>query len=194
VLDLLKGVPEYVYPVGRLDYDSEGLLLLTNDGELAARLTHPRHEVERVYEARVRGVPGPHELDRLQQGLLVEGRRTAPAQVRFARNAANGRGRERRRAGARMNRGWRQHEPTSATSSGAPGERGATSVLLLTIHEGRHRQVRKMFDAVGHPVMRLRRVRIGPIQDDGLKPGRYRDLTVAEVARLKRAAGLQAAL
>src|SRR3954451_4293278 len=82
VLDLLRAVPEYIYPVGRLDYDSEGLLLLTNDGELAARLTHPRHEVDKVYEARVRGVPDEHTLDRLARGVTVEGRRTSPARLR----------------------------------------------------------------------------------------------------------------
>src|SRR5436190_16743197 len=82
VLDLLRGVREYIYPVGRLDYDSEGLLLLTNDGELAARLTHPRHEVDKVYEARVRGVPDAHTIERLAKGVTIEGRRTAPAKVR----------------------------------------------------------------------------------------------------------------
>src|SRR5580765_8639700 len=83
VLDLLKGVREYVYPVGRLDYDSEGLLLLTNDGDLAARLTHPSHGVARVYEARVLGVPDAHDLDRLSRGLVIDGRRTGPAEVKL---------------------------------------------------------------------------------------------------------------
>src|SRR6185369_8940562 len=82
VMDLLKGVKEYVYPVGRLDYDSEGLLLLTNDGDLAAHLTHPRHEVDKVYEARVRGVPDEHTIERLAKGVTIDGRRTAPAKVR----------------------------------------------------------------------------------------------------------------
>ncbi len=158
VMDLLARVREYVYPVGRLDYDSEGLLILTNDGDLAARLTHPRHEVERVYEARVRGVPGPREIERLERGIVIEGRRTAPAKVTLSRR------------------------PPSTASPQA--------VLRLSIHEGRHRQVRKMLDAIGHPVVRLRRVRIGPIADDMLKTGRYRDLTAAEVAQLKRAAGV----
>src|SRR5713226_1828940 len=84
VIDLLRGVNEYVYPVGRLDFDTEGLLLLTNDGELAARLTHPRHEVDKVYEVRVRGVPDPHVLERLEKGVTIEGRRTAPARVRVS--------------------------------------------------------------------------------------------------------------
>jgi 23S rRNA pseudouridine2605 synthase len=154
VLDLLKGVNEYVYPVGRLDYDSEGLLLLTNDGELAARLMHPRHEVERVYEVRVRGTPDAHVLDRLARGVVVEGRRTAPARVRLTA------GRE------------------------------SQAIVEIAIHEGRHRQVRHMFDAVGHPVVRLRRIRIGPIADEKLRPGEFRELTPPELARLKRTAGL----
>src|SRR5919198_6398869 len=83
VLDLLHGVREYVYPVGRLDFDTEGLLLLTNDGELAARLTHPRHGVARVYEARVLGVPDAHDMERLRGGPLIDGRRTQPADVKL---------------------------------------------------------------------------------------------------------------
>lgn len=158
VMDLLKRVREYVYPVGRLDYDSEGLLLLTNDGDLAARLTHPRHEVEREYEARVRGVPDAHEIERLERGILIDGRRTAPARVKLA------------------------HRPSTPS--------GPQAIVLLTIHEGRHRQVRKMLEAVGHPVVRLRRVRIGPIRDDRLTTGHYRELTAVEVAALRRAAGL----
>jgi pseudouridine synthase len=159
VMDLMKRVREYVYPVGRLDYDSEGLLLMTNDGELAARLTHPRHEVERVYEARVRGVPDDHEIDRLARGLVIERRRTAPARVRLAH--------------------------VRETDS------GSQAIVEIALHEGRHRQVRKMFDAVGHPVVRLRRVAIGPIADDALPVGHYRELTPAELARLQRAAGLE---
>ena len=83
MIDLLRGVREYVYPVGRLDFDSEGLLLLTNDGDLAARLTHPRHGVARVYEARVLGVPDEHDLERLSRGLVIDGRRTAAAEIRL---------------------------------------------------------------------------------------------------------------
>src|SRR5947209_19062497 len=83
VIDLLRGVTEYVYPVGRLDFDSEGLLILTNDGDLAARLTHPRHGVARVYEARVLGVPDAHDLDRLVRGVTIEGRRTERAEIRL---------------------------------------------------------------------------------------------------------------
>ena len=161
VLDLLRGVREYIYPVGRLDYDSEGLLLLTNDGELAARLTHPRHEVDKVYEARVRGVPDQHTIERLAKGVTIDGKRTAPAKVRVV-------------------------EPRGKHAS------GDQTTIELAIHEGRQRQVRKMFDAVGHPVVRLRRVAIGPISDDELPVGHYRELTRDELTRLQRAAGLTA--
>jgi pseudouridine synthase len=162
VLDLLRTVREYIYPVGRLDYDSEGLLLLTNDGELAARLTHPRHEVDKVYEARVRGVPDEHVLERLAKGVTIDGKRTAPAKVRIL-------------------------DPPKKY----PSENDQTRVELA-IHEGRHRQVRQMFDAVGHPVVRLRRVRIGPIADPDMPPGHWRELTPQEVARLRRTAGIAA--
>src|SRR2546428_881413 len=87
VIDLLRGVTEYVYPVGRLDFDSEGLLILTNDGDLAARLTHPRHGVARVYEARVLGVPDAHDLDRLARGVTIDGRRAQSANVRMVRSS-----------------------------------------------------------------------------------------------------------
>src|SRR5262249_5851683 len=121
VLDLLRGVREYIYPVGRLDYDSEGLLLLTNDGELAARLTHPRHEVDKVYEARVRGVPDAHALERLAKGVTIDGRRTAPAKVRLI-------------------------DPPNRR----PAESEQTRIELA-IHEGRQRQGREMFEAGGPP-------------------------------------------
>src|SRR5256885_8694276 len=90
VLDLLKGVREYIYPVGRLDYDSEGLLLLTNDGDLAAKLTHPRHGVARVYEARVLGIPDAHDLSRLSRGITIDGRRTAPATAKLLGQSRDG--------------------------------------------------------------------------------------------------------
>jgi len=151
----VRGVREYVYPVGRLDYESEGLLLLTNDGDLAARLTHPSHGVARVYEARVLGVPDAHDLDRLTRGLVIDGRRTAPAEVKLL-----------------------------------PAKREANeATLVLTVREGRNRQVRKMCDAIGHPVDHLKRVAIGPIRDAKLKLGRWRELNQEEVTRLKKMAG-----
>jgi len=156
VMELLSGVREYVYPVGRLDYETEGLLLLTNDGELAARLTHPRHEVPRVYEVRVLGVPDAHDIARLAKGVTIEGRRTDPAHVTLV-----------------------------------PGRHEGHALLRITIAEGRNRQVRRMFDAIGHPVDYLRRVAIGPLKDARLRPGQWRDLTEAEVAALKKVAARQ---
>lgn len=158
VMDLLREVREYVYPVGRLDFDSEGLLLLTNDGDLAARLTHPRHGVPRVYEATVAGVPDEHDLGRLARGVVIDGRRTQPAAVQIVPTHDEGR-----------------------------------TTLRITIREGRNRQVRHMFDAVGHPVDRLKRVAIGPLRDARLKSGYWRDLTTQEVAALKRVADRPAA-
>ncbi len=155
VLDLLSRVRDYVYPVGRLDYESEGLLLLTNDGDLAARLTHPRHAVERVYEARVCGLPTVERLARLRRGVHIEGRRTAPATVRILRRFRNAKAGE--------------------------------ALLAIGLHEGRHRQVRKMCEAIGHPVVRLRRVQIGPLRDRALKVGEYRELSRREVDDLRRA-------
>jgi pseudouridine synthase len=146
VIDLV-GIKDYVYPVGRLDYDSEGLLLLTNDGDLAARLTHPRHGVPRVYEATVLGEPDEHDVRRLAKGVSIDGQRTAPAEV-----IAIG--------------------PTR---------------LRITVREGRNRQVRKMCDAIGHPVKELRRVAIGPLRDGKLKVGSWRPLTAQEIARLQAA-------
>jgi pseudouridine synthase len=148
VIDLLAGVTDYVYPVGRLDFDSEGLLILTNDGDLAAKLTHPRHGVPRVYEASVLGVPDEHDVRRLAKGVTIDGQRTGPAEVMAI----------------------------------GPGR------LRITVREGRNRQVRKMCDAIGHPVTELRRVAIGPLRDARLKLGAWRVLTTHEVERLRAAA------
>jgi 23S rRNA pseudouridine2605 synthase len=151
VIDLLNGVQEYVYPVGRLDYDTEGLLLLTNDGELAATLTHPRHGIERTYEARVSGMPDENALRRLRAGVVLDGRRTQPAHVELAHTRSNER----------------------------------DGVLVITIREGRNRQVRRMCETVGYPVRRLKRTRIGPLSDRRLLPGSWRDLTRGEIKALK---------
>jgi pseudouridine synthase len=157
VLDLIPGLHDYLYPVGRLDYESEGLLILTNDGDLAAALTHPSHEVAREYHARVRGTPDRHALDRLSRGLVLDGRRTAPAEAAVVMTGA--------------------------------GQHHDQCVLSITLHEGRTRQVRKMCEAIGHPVVRLRRVRIGPLTDPDLKTGACRPLTTREVEALRMAAG-----
>ncbi len=137
-----------VYPVGRLDADSEGLLLLTNDGDLTYRLTHPSFGVEKEYLVVVDGTPRPGALRRLREGVDLEDGRTSAARVALV--APNG--------------------------------------LRITIHEGRNRQVRRMCEAVGHPVRRLVRTRIGPIRVATLAPGEWRELTAAEVRALERAA------
>lgn len=164
VMDLLQGVKEYVYPVGRLDYDSEGLLLLTNDGDLATRLMHPSHEIEKVYEARVRGVPAAEDLERLARGVVLDGKRTAPAKVHVP------------------------DRPTKKTESGAE-----QTFVEIVLREGRQRQVRRMFESIGHPVARLRRIRIGPIVDEQIPIGHWRELDDQEVAKLRRAAKLPTA-
>jgi 23S rRNA pseudouridine2605 synthase len=159
VMDLLTGVREYVYPVGRLDYESEGLLILTSDGDLAARLTHPRHGVARVYEAIVVGAPDDEALDALRRGLLLDGddrRPTAPATVR--RGTTVGKGRQQ------------------------------TTKLTITLSEGRNRQIRRMCAQIGHPVRQLTRVRMGPITLRELRPGHWRDLTPGEIEKLKAGA------
>ncbi len=155
VLDLVPRVREYVYPVGRLDYESEGLLLVTNDGELAASLTHPRHRVERVYEAVVTGVPGATKMRKLEAGVFLDGRRTAPAEVRML--------------------------------GGHKSARDDHARIRVVLREGRNRQVRRMFEAIGHPVQRLRRTQLGPISIRGLQRGKARELTRDEVDALKRA-------
>jgi len=150
VLHRFRDIDARLYPVGRLDYDSEGLLLLTNDGDLTQRLLHPSHEVDKTYLARVEGVPTPETLRRLQAGVPLDGHMTAPAKARVIRQ----------------------------------GEEDA--VVLVTLHEGRNRQVRRMFEALGHRVLLLRRVQFGPLQLGGLKRGQWRELTEAEVERLRQ--------
>jgi len=154
VVDLVAGagLTGYFYPVGRLDFDSEGLIVLTNDGTFAERVTHPRFELERTYEALVEGVPDERDLDRLRRGVPIDDRRTLPAKVRLRR----------------------------VTST----RTGDQAVLEITIREGRNRQVRRMADAIAHPVVRLRRTRIGSIADARLRPGEFRDLTAAEIRAL----------
>jgi 23S rRNA pseudouridine2605 synthase len=148
VVSLVKEEPLRLYPVGRLDVDSSGLMLLTNDGELAHRLTHPSYEVEKTYRARVGGGPvGEEALRRLREGVRLEDGMTAPARVR----------------------------------------RIGSGVLEITIHEGRNRQVRRMCEAVGHPVRELQRIAFGPLELGGLAVGAYRRLSDGEVERLRRA-------
>lgn len=160
VMDLVYKTKERVFPVGRLDLESEGLLLLTNDGELAQRLTHPKHEVEKEYLALVRGVPDAESLRQLRRGIAIEERLTAPATIEVIKPPDD-----------------------------SPAHAGHTW-LRVVLTEGRKRQVRLMCEAVGLPVVRLIRSRIGPLRLRGLVPGRVRELTAAEIERIRQAAGL----
>jgi pseudouridine synthase len=147
VIQLVKKIPLRLFPVGRLDYHTEGLLILTNDGEFAQKIGHPSKALKKVYEVKVRGIPHESNLMKLRNGIVIEGRKTLPAIVRVleARNNA-----------------W----------------------LEVTIQEGRQNQIRKMFEAIGHPVQKLRRVAIGNLRDDRLKPGEYRLLSPKEIKSL----------
>jgi 23S rRNA pseudouridine2605 synthase len=150
VVELVPDTPR-VFPVGRLDYDTEGLLLLTNDGDLTHLLTHPSFGVVKTYLAEVEGEPTPAAVRALREGVELDDGRTAPARVKVVQR------------------------------------RGATSAMELGLHEGRNRQVRRMCEAVGHPVVRLVRTRIGPLRDGSLKPGTWRALDPAEVRALYEA-------
>ena len=142
-----------IFPVGRLDLDTEGLLLLTDDGELAYRLTHPRFKVEKKYHAYVKGIPGEEKLKLLREGVTLEEGTVSPAKVELLE----------------------QH--------------GGKSVLVIAIHEGKKRQVKRMFSVIGHPVISLKRIAFAFLTLKGLKPGEYRPLTADEVNRLYRLAG-----
>ncbi|MBO4925708.1 MAG: rRNA pseudouridine synthase [Clostridia bacterium] len=148
VLDHFRDYPVRLYPVGRLDYDSEGLLLLTNDGALTERLLHPSHQVDKTYLARVTGAVTPEEMQALRRGMMLDDHKTAPAKARLIR------------------------QETFA------------SQVLVTIHEGRNRQVRRMFEETGHQVLQLRRVRFGPLELGDLRRGEWRELTEEERRKL----------
>ncbi len=152
VLDLLPS-DQRIFPVGRLDLDSEGLIVLTNDGDLAQALTHPSLGVEKEYLAELRGIPTRAALRKLREGIELEDGPTAPATVTLT------------------------------------DEHGGNAAISIAIHEGRNRQVRRMCEAIGHPVRRLIRVRIGPIADPALSPGDWRVLTQSEVRSLHGATG-----
>lgn len=150
VLDKFRDFPVRLYPIGRLDYDSEGLLLLTNDGDLTERMLHPSHEVEKVYLARVSNEFTPAEARRLENGVMVDGRKTARAKVKIL------------------------------------GFKNLYTDILVTIHEGRNRQVRKMVAEVGHEVVMLRRIRFGPVKLGELPRGMWRELTSEELSELNK--------
>ncbi len=151
VLDLIKGVRGRLFPVGRLDFNTEGLLLVTNDGEMAHRLLHPRYGMSRVYLVKVRGIPTKVELASLRRGTHLKGGKTARAEVTLLRSLKSN--------------AW----------------------LRIVLREGRHREVREMCEAIGHPAMVLRRVAFGPLTLGDLPVGRFRPLTDQEVRGLREA-------
>jgi len=148
VISYFPEIRERIFPVGRLDYDTEGLLIMTNDGNLAYHLTHPRHQVEKTYRAVVEGLPSPSDLKQLQEGIELDGRKTAPAKIRLISGSSQ------------------------------------QSTVQITIHEGRNRQVKRMFEMIGHPVIYLKRERIGAIGLGNLKKGQWRYLTAKEIQYL----------
>jgi 23S rRNA pseudouridine2605 synthase len=150
VTDLLQNIKERVYPVGRLDLDTEGALLLTNDGELSQKILHPSHEVNKTYIAKVRGKPNSKKLAALSRGIELEGRKTWPAEIEVL------------------------HVEPQATT------------IKIVIHEGRKRQVRKMFEAVGHPVLQLKRTAYGHLELGDLASGKYRFLTPEDIKMIFR--------
>lgn len=149
VLQLIGNVQERIYPVGRLDYDTEGLLLLTNDGQFAQILQHPRHQVERTYLVKVKGFPSQTKIEKLQQGIFIEGVKTNKAIVRGVRRLQKNM--------------W----------------------LEIVLREGRNRQIKKMFDAVGHEALRIIRTQFGPIHLKDLPTGSYRFLTRKEIEAIR---------
>ena len=147
--DLVKRIRARLFSVGRLDYHTEGLLVMTNDGDLAQLLQHPKYGVPKTYRVKVKGMPEPKTLAKLRLGIRLDKRKTAPAKVKKV------------------------------------GSTGKNTWLEITIKEGRNRQIRRMCDSIGHPVMKLRRTRYGPLRLTNLEPGAYRRLTAGEVAKLR---------
>lgn len=150
VTDYFAKVPERIYPVGRLDYDTSGILLLTNDGDFSQKLAHPKHEVEKVYVAKVKGIADKQTLQPLRKGVRIEGRKTAPARYNIL----------------------------------STDKKAETSIVELTIHEGRNHQVKNMLAAVNLPVQKLKRERYGELTLKGLQPGDYRRLHPKEIKSL----------
>ncbi|MDN4833366.1 pseudouridine synthase [Ligilactobacillus salivarius] len=150
VTDYLKDVPERLYPVGRLDYDTSGLLILTNDGDFANQMMHPRYKVDKTYVAKVEGLITPDSIKKLRNGVVIDGKPTSRARAKIISRDA----------------------------------KKNTSIVSLTIHEGRYHQVKKMFDAVGHKVQKLSRITYGTLTLDGLTSGEYRELSHNEVREL----------
>lgn len=151
VTDFFPHLKERIYPVGRLDYDTSGLLVMTNDGEFANLLMHPSGEIEKVYVAKVKGIPLRENLRKLERGIQLEDGKTAPAKVKLL----------------------------------SADKKKQTAIVEIIIHEGRNRQVRRMFEAVGHQVLKLKRERYGFLTLSGLNAGEARELTPHEVKQLR---------
>ncbi|MCT4604945.1 MAG: rRNA pseudouridine synthase [Marinisporobacter sp.] len=149
VVDLTKDIHERIYPVGRLDYDTSGLLIMTNDGDLSYRLTHPKHEIKKTYIAKIEGILNDKELNWFRKGMDIGGYVTAPASIKVLKGEKN------------------------------------YSIVEVMIHEGKNRQIRKMFEKINHPVKRLKRIAIGKIKLDHLEKGKWRNLTKKEIEYLK---------
>ncbi len=183
VMDLLKGVKERVYPVGRLDYHSEGLLLLTNDGDFANYLTAAASGIPKVYWVKVSGVPDAKDLDKLRHGIPIEGRRTRPAAIRSLQLPGSKKLASRTKVSrTRVSRTKASHTRASQTSQKEPPNPWYEVIL----REGRQNQIRRMFTRIGHPVSKLKRVKIGLLGLGTLERGRYRHLTPAEVQQLMK--------
>ncbi|HJV30627.1 MAG TPA: pseudouridine synthase [Bacillales bacterium] len=151
VTDFFSHYSERIYPVGRLDYDTSGLLLMTNDGEFANLLMHPRNEIEKVYVAKTKGIPSKENLRKLEKGIKLEDGKTSPAKVKML----------------------------------SLDKKKQTAIIEITIHEGRNRQVRRMFEAIGHQVLKLKRERYATLTLTGLKAGEARELTPHEVKQIR---------
>lgn len=175
-----------LYPVGRLDADTTGLLLFTTDGELGNALLHPSHHVDKTYFALVEGVPADEDLACLRSGVKLDDGMTAPAAVRLLADANRARALQAIGEGSDASGNARRH---GGKRSRSVLEKGAAA-LAVTIHEGRKRQIRRMFEAVGHPVIALHRATFGPLELDDLPRGECRELTEEEIALLRRSANI----
>lgn len=145
----MVNISERIYPVGRLDFDTSGLLLLTNDGDMAYKLTHPSHEISKLYVAKIIGIPSKDEIERFKNGLVIENYTTSKADIRIIESERN------------------------------------NSTVEVQIHEGKNRQVRKMCEKIGHPVLNLKRIAVGDLKIGGLETGKWRYLSKEEINYLK---------
>jgi 23S rRNA pseudouridine2605 synthase len=151
VTDFFPTLKERIYPIGRLDYDTSGVLLMTNDGEFANLLMHPKHEVDKVYIAKIKGIPSREQLKLLSRGIRLDDGVTAPAKTKLI----------------------------------SFDKKKSTAIIQITIHEGKNRQVRRMFEAIGCPVIKLKREQYGFLTLHGLNPGESRELTPHEVKQIR---------